>query len=205
MAQYTLPDLPYDYAALEPHYSGQDPRAAPRQAPRRLRRGRQHTPRQARPRRATRATSARSTGSRRTSRSTCPATSCTRCSGRTSAPTAAASPRASSRAAIDEHFGTFEGFKAQLTEAAHDVQGSGWGALSWEPLGQRLHRRAGLRPPGQRRRRARSPLLVIDTWEHAFYLQYKNVKADWVKAFWEIVNWADVAARFDKTRGVVLP
>ena len=41
--------------------------------------------------------------------------------------------------------------------------------------------------------------------EHAFYLQYKNVKADYAKAFWNIVNWADVAARFEKTRGVALP
>ena len=41
------------------------------------------------------------------------------------------------------------------------------------------------------------PLLVLDMWEHAFYLQYKNVKKDWVDAFWNIVNWPDVAERFD--------
>ncbi|MCB0954609.1 MAG: superoxide dismutase, partial [Ilumatobacter sp.] len=44
------------------------------------------------------------------------------------------------------------------------------------------------------------PLLVIDSWEHAFYLQYKNVKADWVKAFWNIANWQNVAARFEAAR-----
>ena len=44
------------------------------------------------------------------------------------------------------------------------------------------------------------PLLVIDSWEHAYYLQYKNVKADWVKAFWNIANWQDAAARFDAAR-----
>jgi superoxide dismutase, Fe-Mn family len=46
------------------------------------------------------------------------------------------------------------------------------------------------------------PLLVIDSWEHAYYLQYKNVKADWVKAFWNIVNWPDVDARFARARTV---
>jgi len=42
------------------------------------------------------------------------------------------------------------------------------------------------------------PLLLLDMWEHAFYLQYKNVKADYVTAFWNIVNWSDVAERFAK-------
>ena len=72
------------------------------------------------------------------------------------------------------------------------MQGSGWGALTWEPLGQRLiveqvydhQSNVGQGAP---------PLLVLDMWEHAYYLQYKNVKADWVKAFWNIVNWPDVA------------
>ena len=41
---------------------------------------------------------------------------------------------------------------------------------------------------------------MIDAWEHAFYLQYKNVKADWVKAFWEIVNWPDVARRLEEAK-----
>ena len=73
------------------------------------------------------------------------------------------------------------------------MQGSGWGALTWEPLGQRLiveqvydhQSNVGQGAP---------PLLVLDMWEHAYYLQYRNVKADWVKAFWEIVNWPDVAS-----------
>ena len=56
-------------------------------------------------------------------------------------------------AAIDESFGTFEGFRSQLSEASLNVQGSGWGALTWEPVGAAAHRRAGLRPPEQRRAR----------------------------------------------------
>jgi Fe-Mn family superoxide dismutase len=106
-------------------------------------------------------------------------------------------------AAIDEGFGSFEGLRNQLTESALNVQGSGWGALTWEPLGQRLiveqvydhQSNVGQGAP---------PLLVLDMWEHAYYLQYKNVKADWVKAFWEIVNWPDVASRFARARKLKL-
>jgi superoxide dismutase, Fe-Mn family len=112
-------------------------------------------------------------------------------------------PEGDLAAAIDEGFGTFEGLKNQLTESALNVQGSGWGALTWEPLGQRLiveqvydhQSNVGQGAP---------PLLVLDMWEHAYYLQYKNVKADWVKAFWEIVNWSDVSSRFERARKLKL-
>jgi superoxide dismutase, Fe-Mn family len=112
-------------------------------------------------------------------------------------------PEGDLAAAIDEGFGTFEGLRSQLTESALNVQGSGWGALTWEPLGQRLiveqvydhQSNVGQGAP---------PLLVLDMWEHAYYLQYKNVKADWVKAFWEIVNWPDVASRFERARKLKL-
>ena len=48
------------------------------------------------------------------------------------------------------------------------------------------------------------PLLVFDAWEHAFYLQYKNVKADFFNALWNIVNWGDVAERFSQARGLTI-
>ena len=80
-------------------------------------------------------------------------------------------------------------FQTQLTEAAINVQGSGWGALTWEPLGQRLiveqvyDHQSNVGQGGP-------PLLVLDMWEHAYYLQYQNGKADWVDAFWNIVELA---------------
>jgi Fe-Mn family superoxide dismutase len=97
--------------------------------------------------------------------------------------------------AVVEHFGGFESMQAQLTAATVNVQGIGWGALCWEPVSGRLvveqiHDHQGNVGAGS------VPLLVIDSWEHAYYLQYKNVKADFVKAFWNLVNWPDVAARF---------
>ncbi len=69
----------------------------------------------------------------------------------------------------------------------------------WDPLGQQLYT-AQIYDHQNNFGQGSTPLLVIDIWEHAFYLQYKNVKADYVEAFWNIVNWNDVAKRFDKAR-----
>jgi Fe-Mn family superoxide dismutase len=103
--------------------------------------------------------------------------------------------------AIDENFGSFDKFKAQFTQATSTIQGSGWGALAYEPLAGRLiieqvydHQASVAQ--------SSVPLLVFDAWEHAFYLQYKNVKADFFAALWNVVNWADVAGRLDAAKGL---
>lgn len=102
-------------------------------------------------------------------------------------------------AAIDEYFGSFEAFKNHFSAAAVGIQGSGWAYLAWDALGNRLvigqlYDQQGNIAMGN------IPLLMLDMWEHAFYLDYQNVKADYVKAFWNIVNWADVAKRFDSVK-----
>jgi len=102
-------------------------------------------------------------------------------------------------AALDEHFGSFDAFRAQLSQAAVLVQGSGWGALAWEPLGQRLLVEQVYDHHGNLANGA-VPLLVFDVWEHAYYLQYRNVRVDFVNALWDVVNWADVAARFARAQ-----
>ncbi|HEX7659033.1 MAG TPA: superoxide dismutase [Pseudonocardiaceae bacterium] len=107
-------------------------------------------------------------------------------------------------AAIDEHFGSFDAFAAQLTAATTTVQGSGWGVLAWEPVGQRLVVEQVYDHQGNVGA-STTPLLVFDAWEHAFYLQYRNVKADYVKALWTIINWADVTRRFDAARAATQP
>ncbi|MCL1838602.1 MAG: superoxide dismutase [Propionibacteriaceae bacterium] len=115
------------------------------------------------------------------------------------APDAGGEPEGEIAAALEEFFGTYEGFKAQFSASANSIQGSGWSLLAWDSFGQRLHinqvydHQANL-PAGQ------CPLLFLDMWEHAFYLQYKNVKGDFVDAWWNVVNWADVAERFAKAR-----
>jgi len=108
-------------------------------------------------------------------------------------------PTGELESAVDEYFGNFDKFQAHFTAAALGVQGSGWAALTWDTLGQRINiqqffDQQGNFPAGT------VPLLLLDVWEHAYYLDYKNVRADYVKAFWNIVNWADVQARFEVAR-----
>lgn len=108
-------------------------------------------------------------------------------------------PEGELAAAIDEYFGSFEKFQAHFTATALGVQGSGWAVLAWDALGQRpnivqLFDQQGNLPAGT------VPLLMLDVWEHAYYLDYLNVRADYVKAFWNIANWQDVARRFETAR-----
>lgn len=110
-------------------------------------------------------------------------------------------------AAIDDHFGSFDKFRAHFTATALGVQGSGWAVLAWDSIGQRpiivqFFDQQGNLPAGI------VPLLMLDVWEHAYYLDYKNVRADYVKAFWNIANWDNVQRRFqaagEKTSGLLL-
>ena len=98
--------------------------------------------------------------------------------------------------AIDRDFGSFEAFRKQMNAAASSIMGSGWAALVYEPVAGRLvtaqilDHQGNITPGG-------SPLLVIDAWEHAFYLQYQNRKTDFFEAVWNVWNWKDVAERYD--------
>ena len=103
-------------------------------------------------------------------------------------------------AAIDEYFGSFDGFRAHFSANAMGIQGSGWSILAWDVLGQRLIIEQLFDQQGNLVA-ASVPLLMLDMWEHAFYLDYQNVKADYVAAFWNIVSWQDVQARFEAARG----
>ena len=105
--------------------------------------------------------------------------------------------------AIARDFGSFAAFKAQLTEVASTVMGSGWAALIYEPLAGRLltcqiyDHQSNLTQGG-------IALMVIDAWEHAYYLQYRNQKAAFFKAVWNLWNWSDVGARYEAACGVDL-
>ncbi|MCH4190652.1 MAG: superoxide dismutase [Bifidobacterium subtile] len=106
-------------------------------------------------------------------------------------------PEGELAAAIDEYFGSFEKFQAQFNATATTLQGSGWAILGWDTIAKRplifqLFDQQANVPISI------VPLLQLDMWEHAYYLDYLNVKADYVKAFWNIANWADVAERFAK-------
>jgi Fe-Mn family superoxide dismutase len=103
--------------------------------------------------------------------------------------------------AIDRDFGSFEKFKRQLTLVANTVMGSGWAALVWEPAGGRLLT-VQIHDHESEVTQSASPLLVIDAWEHAYYLQYENRKAEFFNAIWNVWNWRDVAARFAAAKKV---
>jgi Fe-Mn family superoxide dismutase len=103
-------------------------------------------------------------------------------------------------AAIHEYFGSFDGFRSHFSANAMGIQGSGWSILAWDVLGQRLIIEQLYDQQGNLVA-ASVPLLMLDMWEHAFYLDYQNVKADYVAAFWNIVSWQDVQARFEAARG----
>ncbi|MFW0111158.1 superoxide dismutase [Rothia sp. CCM 9417] len=111
-------------------------------------------------------------------------------------------------AAIDNDFGSFDGFRAHFENVALTIQGSGWAILAWDTVGKRLVIEQLYDQQGNISV-ALIPVLQLDMWEHAFYLDYQNVKGDYVKAFWNIVNWADVAARLDRavsqTKGLIIP
>jgi len=97
--------------------------------------------------------------------------------------------------ALDHDFGSFDKFQRQLNEVAATIMGSGWAALVWEPIGGRLlitqiyDHQSNLSQGGV-------PLMVIDAWEHAYYLQYQDQKAAFFKAVWNLWSWTDISARF---------
>jgi len=105
--------------------------------------------------------------------------------------------------AIDRDFGSFDHFKQQLTKAAATCMGSGWGALAWDSLAGRLLT-VQIHDHQSHTIQGGLPLLVIDAWEHAYYLQYQNEKTKFFDAVWNIWNWKDVAERFERARSFEL-
>ncbi|MFC3850665.1 superoxide dismutase [Corynebacterium hansenii] len=99
--------------------------------------------------------------------------------------------------AINRDFGSFEKFKDHFSGAALGLQGSGWAILGYDHIAGRLVIEQLTDQQGNVSVNL-TPLLMLDMWEHAFYLQYKNVKADYVKAVWNVFNWDDVAERYAK-------
>lgn len=99
--------------------------------------------------------------------------------------------------ALQETFGSYETFVEKLSALAGGVQGSGWGWLGYDKNNKKLviahcANQDPLSTLGY------VPLLGIDVWEHAYYLQYKNVRADYIKNIWQIINWKNVEERFKK-------
>ncbi|MPV49453.1 superoxide dismutase [Pseudactinotalea sp. HY160] len=198
MAKYTLPELPYDYAALEPHISAKIME---------LHHDKHHAAYVGGANTALdKLSEARSAGDL-AAVNLYEKNLAFNLGGHINhtvfwnnlSPEGGGEPEGELRAAIDEYFGSFDAFQKHFATNAAGIQGSGWSVLGWDTLGQRLSifqlfdQQSNVPVSIQ-------PVLMLDMWEHAFYLDYLNVKADYIKAFWNIANWQDVAARFERAR-----
>lgn len=105
-------------------------------------------------------------------------------------------PTAQVLAAIEEDFGSFDEFKAAFTQAATTRFGSGWAWLVVNENGKlEVLSTANQDTPISQ---GKAPILALDVWEHAYYLKYRNVRPDYIKAFFDVINWEKVAELYSK-------
>jgi len=114
------------------------------------------------------------------------------------APNAGGTPAGAVADAISQKFGSFDAFKEGFAAKALNHFGSGWAWLVLNKSGELeitdSHDQISPVSLGQ------VPLLTIDVWEHAYYLKYKNARAEWIKAYWEIINWSKVNERLAQAK-----
>jgi Fe-Mn family superoxide dismutase len=114
------------------------------------------------------------------------------------APGGGKAPSQELSAALGSAFGSLDGFKTRLTDAAANRFGSGWGWLCVLGSGElSVTSSANQDSPLME---GSTPILGVDVWEHAYYLKYQNRRPDYLKAFWEVVNWDEVSRRFAAAR-----
>lgn len=208
VAEYTLPDLPYDYGALEPHISGKIMELHHDKHHATYVKGANDTLEKLAAARDDESIAGKVYG--------LSATLAFHLGGHTNhsifwknlSPNGGGEPDGDLASAITEQFGGFDKFKAHFTAAATTLQGSGWAILGYDTIGGnlvilQLTDQSGNIPA------ATIPVVMLDMWEHAFYLDYQNVKPDYVKAWWNVVNWADAAERYATAKsqgsGLIVP
>jgi Fe-Mn family superoxide dismutase len=123
---------------------------------------------------------------------------------RNMSPNGGGSPKGLLKGEIEGYFGSFEAFKKHFSEAAKQVEGVGWALLVWSPRARHLEVLQSERHMLLTQWDT-IPLLVLDVWEHAYYLQYKNNRAEYVDHWWNLVNWHDVEMRFEKAADIKWP
>ena len=193
MSVYTLPELPYDYAALEPHISGRIME---------LHHDRHHAAYVTGANAAMEKLQAAREAGDHAAINLHEKNLAFNLGGHINhsifwknlSPNGGGEPEGELAEAIRDSFGSFEAFKKHFTATALGIQGSGWAVLAYDSVAGglvifQLFDQQGNVPVGT------IPLFQVDMWEHAFYLDYLNVKADYVKAIWNIANWQDVSER----------
>ena len=107
-------------------------------------------------------------------------------------------PSADLMAAINKDFGSLENLQLKLSASAVGIQGVGWGWLGYDKFEKKLRVATCANQDPLEATTGMVPLFGIDVWEHAYYLQYRNVRPDYAKAIWQLANWADISDRFAK-------
>jgi superoxide dismutase, Fe-Mn family len=105
---------------------------------------------------------------------------------------------------INNYFGSFPAFLQQFSNAASKVEGSGWAVLTWQPSWQRLEILQAEKHQNLTQWSG-IPILVLDVWEHAYYLDYQNRRKDYVKVWWQLVNWYEVESRLIQAMRAQVP
>lgn len=113
------------------------------------------------------------------------------------APAPSAKPEGALADRIDKDFGSYDAFKSQFTEAAAAVEGSGWAILTWNPTLDKLVILQCEKHQNLTQWDA-DPLLIVDVWEHAYYLKYQNKRPEYLENIWNIINWNAVSKRYDE-------
>ena len=197
MAVYELPELPYAYDALEPHISAEIME---------LHHSKHHATYVAGTNAALEALEAERNGDANPDKLRALSKNLAfNLGGHTNhsvfwknmSPNGGGAPAGELAEAINRDFGSFEAFQKHFEGVALSIQGSGWAVLGYDKIAGRLVIQQLTDQQGNISVDF-TPVLMLDMWEHAYYLQYKNVKADYAKAFWNVVNWDDVAERFAK-------
>nr|ACV41936.1 superoxide dismutase [Eriocheir sinensis] len=116
------------------------------------------------------------------------------------APDAGGEPSGAVADAINESFGSFQSFKDKFSAASVGVKGSGWGWIGYCPKNDKLAIATCQNQDPLQLTHGLVPLLGLDVWEHAYYLQRKNLRADYVKAFFNVINWSNVNERYENAR-----
>jgi superoxide dismutase, Fe-Mn family len=195
---YELPDLPYDYGALEPHISGRIME---------LHHGRHHAAYVKGANQALERLADARAGEDFATLTMLQKDLAFHLSGHVLhslfwtnlSPSGGGDPEGGLADELDATFGSVDVFRKQMSQAASTIQGAGWALAAWEPVAgrivvQQVYDHQGNHGQGT------IPLLAIDAWEHAYYLQYLNAKGDFFDAVWQVVNWADVAERLTAAR-----
>jgi len=194
MDPYTLPDLPYEYSALEPHISGKIME---------LHHDKHHAAYVKNANAALEQLEQSRVKDDFTRTAALERALAFNLSGhilhsifwKNMMPSGGGEPNGGLLAGIQQDFKDFGSFRKQMTAVAASIMGSGWAALVWEPVGKKLlitqiyDHQSNLAQAG-------IPLMVIDAWEHAYYLQYQNRKTQFFDAIWNVWNWKDIAARY---------